>query len=498
MPVKKGLVEENVSTKVLAALSTAFGREISFVDDLTYDEYETELREAMLKVHPDRGGDEETFKILSAERDRIRKGDSEIVPKEKKTSISGAKLLPGTTFRPDDIKPADVDKDSSESSTVNIADRLNNIADALGVIGGLFKLELKALQDKETQDLKDKAEQDKKAREAELEAKKGTKPKKDSKLKIPKLGFFDTLKKFFLNVAAGAATLKLVEWFKNPANRDKILAFTNFLKDNAKAIFITLAALVALDFGLKLLGIIATLKGIGALLLSPKFLALMILIGGAFAREDFRNKEFRLHPKVLEQKIKEREAELGRPLTTQEIEDIAVSKGVDLGLGGNRDLIAGGQLLPSPGSGVGYAGELYFGSLLANQTMKLWNHLFGKKNEFAEGGRPPVGEVVSVGERGRELFVADTSGTIIPNDKSEHVFDGGALLVAKSNTMDKVSGISQRVSKKKTPNLIDLRGGKGSSSNPTFNTGDQISSVSSEDSSNIDIFTGSLSYGLVG
>ena len=86
MPVKKGLVEENVSTKVLAALSTAFGREISFVDDLTYAEYETELREAMLKVHPDRGGDEETFKILSAERDRIRKGDSEIVPKEKKTS----------------------------------------------------------------------------------------------------------------------------------------------------------------------------------------------------------------------------------------------------------------------------------------------------------------------------------------------------------------------------------------------------------------------------
>ena len=44
MPVKKGLVEENVSTKVLAALSTAFGREISFVDDLTYAEDETELR----------------------------------------------------------------------------------------------------------------------------------------------------------------------------------------------------------------------------------------------------------------------------------------------------------------------------------------------------------------------------------------------------------------------------------------------------------------------
>ena len=279
MPVKKGLVEENVSTKVLAALSTAFGREISFVDDLTYAEYETELREAMLKVHPDRGGDEETFKILSEERDRIRKRNSEIVPKEKKTTISGAKLLPGTTFRPDDIKPADVDKDTSDSSTVNIADRLNNIADALGVIGGLFKLELKALQDKEAQDRKDKAEQDKKAREAELEAKKATKPKKDSKLKMPKLGFFDTLKKFFLNVAAGAATLKLVEWFKNPANRDKVLAFTNFLKDNAKAIFVTLAALVALNIAGSLGGILVVLKGLGVILSSPWFWAFLALFG---------------------------------------------------------------------------------------------------------------------------------------------------------------------------------------------------------------------------
>ena len=80
MPVKKGKVSEKVSTKVLAALSTAFGREISFVDDLTYSEYSTELREAMMRVHPDTGGeyaDEETFKILSTERDRIKGKNTE-------------------------------------------------------------------------------------------------------------------------------------------------------------------------------------------------------------------------------------------------------------------------------------------------------------------------------------------------------------------------------------------------------------------------------------
>lgn len=37
---------------------------------------------------------------------------------------------------------------------------------------------------------------------------------------------------------------------------------------------------------------------------------------------------------------------------------------------------------------------------------------------FADGGRPPVGRPSWVGERGRELFVPDSSGTIIPSDLS--------------------------------------------------------------------------------
>ena len=139
-------------------------------------------------------------------------------------------------------KPEESD---NNNSNLNISDRLNNIGEALGVIGGLFKLQLSSLQDKEEKDRQDAEEEKRSAREAELEAKKATKSKPDSKLKIPKLGFFETLKKFFLNVALGAASLKLIEWFKNPENREKILSFTNFLKDNAEAIFITLAALVA-------------------------------------------------------------------------------------------------------------------------------------------------------------------------------------------------------------------------------------------------------------
>ena len=36
---------------------------------------------------------------------------------------------------------------------------------------------------------------------------------------------------------------------------------------------------------------------------------------------------------------------------------------------------------------------------------------------FANGGRPPVGRPSIVGERGPELFVPSTAGTIIPNNK---------------------------------------------------------------------------------
>lgn len=36
---------------------------------------------------------------------------------------------------------------------------------------------------------------------------------------------------------------------------------------------------------------------------------------------------------------------------------------------------------------------------------------------YAEGGRPPVGEPAIVGERGPEVFVPDTAGTVIPNDE---------------------------------------------------------------------------------
>lgn len=41
----------------------------------------------------------------------------------------------------------------------------------------------------------------------------------------------------------------------------------------------------------------------------------------------------------------------------------------------------------------------------------------GAGGGFAEGGRPPVGRASVVGEEGPELFIPDTAGTIIPNNR---------------------------------------------------------------------------------
>jgi hypothetical protein len=51
-------------------------------------------------------------------------------------------------------------------------------------------------------------------------------------------------------------------------------------------------------------------------------------------------------------------------------------------------------------------------ALLANSGLPGAKKFFG---HFADGGRPPKGRPSIVGERGPELFVPDSSGTIIPN-----------------------------------------------------------------------------------
>ena len=57
--------------------------------------------------------------------------------------------------------------------------------------------------------------------------------------------------------------------------------------------------------------------------------------------------------------------------------------------------------------------RLGINTLLKSTGFGIFQNLPG----FANGGRPPVGRPSIVGERGPEIFVPTTAGTVIPNDK---------------------------------------------------------------------------------
>ena len=60
--------------------------------------------------------------------------------------------------------------------------------------------------------------------------------------------------------------------------------------------------------------------------------------------------------------------------------------------------------------------QALFGSILGSEGKK-GGGILGAIGLFANGGRPPVGRPSIVGEKGPELFVPRSSGTIVPNNK---------------------------------------------------------------------------------
>ena len=76
---------------------------------------------------------------------------------------------------------------------------------------------------------------------------------------------------------------------------------------------------------------------------------------------------------------------------------------------------------------------------------------------FADGGSPPVGVPSIVGERGPELFVPRTAGTIIPNNQLASAMGGGGQTVnyngtyiASMNAIDTQSGVQFLAKNKQT------------------------------------------------
>ena len=70
---------------------------------------------------------------------------------------------------------------------------------------------------------------------------------------------------------------------------------------------------------------------------------------------------------------------------------------------------------------------------------------------FADGGRPPLGRVSIIGERGPELFVPDTAGTVLPNDVINGLAPNGP---SQSNQMNQTLNLQPGVSRAELLELL--------------------------------------------
>ena len=249
------------------------------------EDYIRALKEGIITIEAaTKGKGDKRSVILREELIRIRKERKASPPKdinvkEKKSTIKGAKLLPGTTFRPDDVKPADVEKNGDAPALM--PDRLDSIAKTVDSIALLLRRQLK-VEKKQQRDSRIQQDKINKGdREDDLEKKPKDKktgglPKAIAK---PALSFFDKIKKFFLNIVIGSGVMALFDWIKNPANAEKITQFKDFLINNAGWILGGLAAIALLPIALSLVSVVQGVLA-GLSLLGPLLPALPWILGG--------------------------------------------------------------------------------------------------------------------------------------------------------------------------------------------------------------------------
>ena len=264
--------EKTIDPRILELLG------LQDISDLDYGEYKTLLKEAMVKNHPDRGGNLDDFKLLSIERDKVKNEDDKGKVKGKKEgakSFVSRLALPGGGVKPvPDIKPSEnllEPPDEEEKEDNVIVKGLKSVLDSLKGIADLLSDQFKFDKDAHAAAVKRQKDQDKKDREAALEAKKKSEDQKKSlnigfKAPQPLTNIFDAFKKFFGNILAGGVVVGLLDWLSK--NEGKIDEFANWFQENINGILIGLAALAVLPIALTLFNLAAALVT-GIALLKP-------------------------------------------------------------------------------------------------------------------------------------------------------------------------------------------------------------------------------------
>ena len=215
---------------------------VKILQDLGYDPWEIENDDDMLSA----------LKASINDLSRENPGDGRIPMlqdavkglrrpkfKTKKTPISGAKLLPGTTFRPQDIEPdneAEMADDGGKKGDIisflngDVADKLEEINDSVVEIKGVVTTQGELADDRDEELRKSILAAKKKKRESDLEKKKkGMKDKLLEPITKPVGNFLNKLINFVMMTFVGSVINRVITLLKDPAQLlDPIKRFFNF------------------------------------------------------------------------------------------------------------------------------------------------------------------------------------------------------------------------------------------------------------------------------
>jgi len=215
---------------------------VKILQDLGYDPWEIENDDDMLSA----------LKASINDLSRENPGDGRIPMlqdavkglrrpkfKTKKTPISGAKLLPGTTFRPQDIEPdneAEMAEDGGKKGDIiaflngDVKDKLEEINDSVVEIKGVVVTQGELAEDRDEELRKSILAAKKKKRESDLEKKKkGMKDKLLEPITKPVGNFLNKLINFVMMTFVGSVINRVITLLKDPAQLlDPIKRFFNF------------------------------------------------------------------------------------------------------------------------------------------------------------------------------------------------------------------------------------------------------------------------------
>ena len=232
------LVDEEIDERILKLIG------LNEVFDIDYSTYLTLLKEKMVAARmTDSKLSTEESELLTNEFKRVKGKVGRFVIKKKKVNIGNApenqaikanKLLPPSSLTPPE---ASKDKDTfkKEKKTEKVSkdsQYLLDITKTLKSIKDILTKQSKLNENIKNSERKRLEKERRSGREEDREKKnKGGNFLGNIKKVAPSLGIFDTIVRFITNVLLGKTILGLMDWMSDPANKKKLEAIGNFLKD---------------------------------------------------------------------------------------------------------------------------------------------------------------------------------------------------------------------------------------------------------------------------